>query len=654
LLKLRANYCIKIIVLVALLSIYSTASAATELTEEDFFEELPIILNASRLTQTLNESPVPVTIINRDMIEASGLTEIAEVFRLIPGFVADYYRGNINLTGYLFIDDSLPRMMQVMVDGRSIYTPTLGGPVWSSLPLNIDDIDRIEAVRGPNAASYGSNAYLGVINIITRSPATIHGWSTRLNAGEPNLREASLRYGGQSEKWSYRFSGWNQMQEGFKGLHDGKSSQMFSSRVESQLDNNNHIDIQFGASYVNNDRDEPDDPSTPNHEITTRANFQMIKWDRTLNKDKSFHLKYFHNYDESVEYVTLNIPGIGLLPINQNYKSHRHDLELQINNNLSPDIHLAYGGSIRKDTIKTPTFLGKFSPVDIDIYRAFIHGYWNINKHFFANAGLMVENTDISNTNVLPLASLHYRLTDRDTIRLSATRGSRLPVAFEEYADTRISIPGTSIFDQIFFENSDLNSETIDTINIGLIGKQPEAGLSYDVSYSHHKLRHLLTFDSTNFADTFDGRAIFFDDQGEVDIDNVEFSIGYSPWRHTRFDAAYAYTEAREKNIVINSETVDKATPRHNFSLLVRHKINSWYKFSAAYYYIDRARYIDNQIIRPATDRLDIRLARKLKFSNIKGELALVGQDLLNNYQGIYINNKMDRRFYASLKLDFP
>jgi len=60
--------------------------------------------------------------------------------------------------------------MQVLVDGRPVYNPLLGGVYWKSLPVQIQDIDRIEIVRGPNAVLYGSNAGLGVINVITKKP----------------------------------------------------------------------------------------------------------------------------------------------------------------------------------------------------------------------------------------------------------------------------------------------------------------------------------------------------------------------------------------------------------------------------------------------------------------------------------------------------
>ncbi|NOY66402.1 MAG: TonB-dependent receptor plug domain-containing protein [Gammaproteobacteria bacterium] len=653
LLNFKHNNRTKKMLFCVLISFYGTTNMANELSEDDFFDEKPIVLNASRLTRPANESPVPVSVIDRDMIEASGFTEISDLFRLVPGFIADYYRGNNNITGYLFIDDARPRMLQVMVDGRSVYTPMLGGPIWESLPLNIDDIERIEVVRGPAAASYGSNAYLGVINIITRSTATLQGWSARANIGEPQLRESSIRYGGQSGKWGYRFSGWTQKQEGFKALHDGKTAQMFSSRMEYQQDRNNNFDIQFGASNVKKDRDEPDDPTTPDHTANVDSNFQMIRWDRTLDKNRSFYLKYYHNYDNSTEFVNINVPGIPPVPINLNYSSRRHDLEFQMSNNVSQDINLAYGGSIRRDIVKSPTYTGKFNPVNINVYRSFFHGYWNLNEKFFVNTGLMIEKTNISSTNVLPLTSLHYRLTPQDTLRLSLTRGSRLPVAFEEKNDTKFFIPNTAIFDQIFFTRNDLNSEIIDTVNIGLTGKKINPNLSYDISYSHHHLKNILSFDTGNFPDSIDGRATFFDDQGEVDIDNLEIAIGYTPSASTQLDVTYAYTETDEKNIFNNSETIDKASPRHNFSLLIRHKINHLYKLSTAYYYIDKARYIDNSLIRPSTDRVDMRLARKLKFQKMKGELALVGQDLLNSYQGIYVHNKMDRRFYLSLKLDF-
>ena len=127
---------------------------------EDFFEDTPLVLTASRMSKPLLESPASVSIIDRQMIENSGVREIADLFRLVPGFVVGYHSGHAPAVTYHGLGQEFARHLQVLVDGRSVFIPSFGGVPWSNLPLLIEDIERIEVIRGPNAVTYGANAFL--------------------------------------------------------------------------------------------------------------------------------------------------------------------------------------------------------------------------------------------------------------------------------------------------------------------------------------------------------------------------------------------------------------------------------------------------------------------------------------------------------------
>ena len=123
-----------------------------------FFDEIPLVLTASRLAQSPLDAPAPVTIIDREMIAASGFTEIHDLLRLAPGFlVADIADSQPSVARH-GLGDAYDRRIKVMIDGRTINSPLWGDTRWDSLPLRVDDIERIEVVRGPNGAAYGVNA----------------------------------------------------------------------------------------------------------------------------------------------------------------------------------------------------------------------------------------------------------------------------------------------------------------------------------------------------------------------------------------------------------------------------------------------------------------------------------------------------------------
>lgn len=149
--------------------------ALAAVSETDFLGELPVVLSASRMSQPVNDAPAAVTIIDRDMIQASGFRDIPDLLRLVPGFSVAYTRDNTWAVGYHGLADAYSRRFQVLVDGRSIYSPHFGAVHGGDLPVAIEDIERIEVVRGPNAAVYGSNAFLAVINVVTQSAAQAQG-----------------------------------------------------------------------------------------------------------------------------------------------------------------------------------------------------------------------------------------------------------------------------------------------------------------------------------------------------------------------------------------------------------------------------------------------------------------------------------------------
>ncbi|MDF2444930.1 MAG: hypothetical protein K0S46_166 [Moraxellaceae bacterium] len=135
--------------------------------------DIPSVLSATRLQQSLLEAPAAVTVIDRQMIEQTGVREIPEILRLVPGMVVGYDTGSDAFVSFHGTSADLARRMQVLVDGRSIYQPLLASVDWIGLPLELADIERIEVIRGPNSSTWGANSFFAVVNIITRHPADV-------------------------------------------------------------------------------------------------------------------------------------------------------------------------------------------------------------------------------------------------------------------------------------------------------------------------------------------------------------------------------------------------------------------------------------------------------------------------------------------------
>ncbi len=161
----------------AFLALPAAADRTVEyVSEKDYFAELPVVLSVSRLAQPLNETPGAVTVIDAETIRRSGAREVADVLRLVPGFLISRRNGGSSIAGYHAALDVYGARMQVYVDGRSVYSSYYLGDTHRGLAaVELADVQRIEVLRGSNSAALGSNAFLGVINIITYAAADTHG-----------------------------------------------------------------------------------------------------------------------------------------------------------------------------------------------------------------------------------------------------------------------------------------------------------------------------------------------------------------------------------------------------------------------------------------------------------------------------------------------
>lgn len=136
------------------------------------------IVSASKKVEQSFEAPLSTSVISYNEIVKSGVRTIEEALRLIPGVIVRektngnfdvHIRGNDNLPGNHMILYSENSITLVMIDGRPVYNYAHGGTFWETLPVGLQDIDRIEVVRGPSSALYGPNAVSGVVNIITKT-----------------------------------------------------------------------------------------------------------------------------------------------------------------------------------------------------------------------------------------------------------------------------------------------------------------------------------------------------------------------------------------------------------------------------------------------------------------------------------------------------
>jgi iron complex outermembrane receptor protein len=177
----------------------SAAAAAAEdltmLSLEDLLDLEIEVTSVSKRKQPLARAPAAVFVLSADEIRRSGLQSIPEALRLVPGLhVArlDSNRWAISSRGF---NNQFANKMLVLLDGRTVYTPFFSGVFWDVQDVPLSTVERIEVIRGPGAALWGSNAVNGVINIITRSAADTLGGRAEATAGTDPRGQAVLSYG---------------------------------------------------------------------------------------------------------------------------------------------------------------------------------------------------------------------------------------------------------------------------------------------------------------------------------------------------------------------------------------------------------------------------------------------------------------------------
>src|SRR4051812_44009195 len=166
------------------------------------------VTTLSKQPEKASNIPAAVFVITRDDIRRSGVTSIPEALRLAPGVEVariDSSKWSVGIRGF---GSRLSRSVLVLIDGRTVYTTLLAGTYWEVQDVVLEDIERIEVIRGPGGTIWGPNAVNGVINIITKAAKNTQGALVSLSAGNIDQGIASVRYGGKAgEHFNYRVYG---------------------------------------------------------------------------------------------------------------------------------------------------------------------------------------------------------------------------------------------------------------------------------------------------------------------------------------------------------------------------------------------------------------------------------------------------------------
>ncbi len=161
------------------------------------------VTSVSKKEQSLSKTGAAVFVITRDDIRRSGMTNIPDLLRMAPGVEVariDAHAWAITIRGFNY---RYSTKVLVLIDGRSVYNPVFSGVYWDQQDVPLEDIERIEVIRGPGGTVWGANAVNGVINIITRSSQDTQGGLITVGTGSEESAGGLVQYGGKAGKKGY-------------------------------------------------------------------------------------------------------------------------------------------------------------------------------------------------------------------------------------------------------------------------------------------------------------------------------------------------------------------------------------------------------------------------------------------------------------------
>lgn len=642
-----------------------------------------VVTSPAKRQQQLADVASAVFVISEDDIKSSGATSVPELLRMVPGL----HVARINTQSWAIsargFNDRYANKLLVLIDGRTVYSPLFSGVEWDEQDVMIEDLQRIEVIRGPGGTLWGSNAVNGVINITTKRAQDTQGSLLTAAAGNQEQVFGSGRYGGQlNEDTFYRLyikgfsrdaledengllpsNDWNQTQGGGRldwqsgndtltlqsDIYAGTSSKNFTIRT-----NNPTPGLIFGANgsptsaaFVDTQKFSGD---INGGNITAR-------WERTLSEDSAFRFQFYydHAYRNFHNY----------------FKQTRdsYDIDFQHHFSPAPKHLLTWGGGYRRidDDIKGRPGEVEYDPEQrtVQMWNAFIQEeYTLIDDVLTLTAGSRFEYHDFTGLEIQPSARFLWKPLANHSFWGAVSRTTRTPSRFENDGtlDVLQANTGSPPIATSFIGNSDYDSEELIAFELGYRTKLINQ-ISLDITGFYNNYDKLRSFRAgpavveTNPAPAHVIIPLNLVNDAHAHSYGIELAADWQATDYLKLNLAYTYFDIDfdTPNNIIMLDSLEANPPNHLLSLssLIDIRpdlnLNLWFRYSDA---LGPADNISSFIT------LDARLAWQAT-NNL--ELSLVGQNLLEDTRPegqLQFNNspppvELERSFYIKFLMSF-
>ncbi|MBI4548185.1 MAG: TonB-dependent receptor [Ignavibacteriae bacterium] len=579
------------------------------------------VTSVSKRKEKLSEATAAVYVITQEDIKRSGLTNMPDLLRMVPGMQVAHIDANkwsISSRGF---NSRFSNKLLVLIDGRSVYTPLFSGVHWDVQDLRLEDIERIEVIRGPGATLWGANAVNGVINVMTVSAINSHSGEVTAGGGSEDRAFGSIRYNGTvSNKGYYRIYA-----KGFKrddavtpsGDRASDRWNMYRGGIRSdwELTDGDMLTVQ-GDLYKGNLHQTVTIPTisspyrqTSMNDVKVAGGNILARWNRSLSKGSELLLQiYFdHTYRHDIF-----------------HKEFRNtaDLEFQHSFLLGSHHEIIWGLGYRltaDDITKSATVSFNPHKRTDNLFSGFFQDQISMLNHtLFLTLGSKLEHNDYTQFEVQPNVRLLWMPHNRHRIWAAVSRAVRTPSRSEDDVqvhvatlppDTMVPLPTVITI----FGNRDFSSENLIAYELGH-RYQPVNRMGLDIAIFYNVYTDLRTVEpsGTPYMVTTPSPHIIIPRRFENRMDGktygAEFTSSWHPFDDWKLNTGYTWFKARlslqSSSQDAGSVNAEGDSPQHQFH--VRSYLNVLHnvEFDAAVYYVDR---IANQHI-PSYFRLDGRL----------------------------------------------